>query len=192
MNCQIFLQKYSHIWLLIATQPFLRVLNNICVCAQLLSHVWLFETLWDPGRLHCPWNFPGKNTGACCHFLLQGIFPTQGSNLCLQRLLFCRRVFPLRKMFSVVPYLEWTFLRNGTSSRMSSFKMLDLHTKEDFISIQFNLFFCFCLKFYPGKNPRGGHGNPLKYSCLENPMDKGVRWSSAHRVTEESDTTEAT
>ena len=26
------------------------------------------------------WNFPGKNTGARCHFLLQGIFPTQGSN----------------------------------------------------------------------------------------------------------------
>ena len=27
-----------------------------------------------------PWNFPGKNTGVVCHFLLQGIFPTQGSN----------------------------------------------------------------------------------------------------------------
>ena len=29
----------------------------------------------------CPQNFPGKNTGVGCHFLLQGIFPTQGSNL---------------------------------------------------------------------------------------------------------------
>ena len=28
-----------------------------------------------------PWNFPGKNTGVSCHFRLQGIFPTQGSNL---------------------------------------------------------------------------------------------------------------
>ena len=27
-----------------------------------------------------PWNFPGKITGVGCHFLLQGIFPTQGSN----------------------------------------------------------------------------------------------------------------
>ena len=35
----------------------------------------------QPTRLLCPWNFPGKNTGAGCHFLLQGIFPTQGSNL---------------------------------------------------------------------------------------------------------------
>ena len=26
-------------------------------------------------RLLCPWDFPGKNTGACCHFFLWGIFP---------------------------------------------------------------------------------------------------------------------
>ena len=31
--------------------------------------------------LLCPWNFPGKNAGDGCHFLLQRIFPTQGSNL---------------------------------------------------------------------------------------------------------------
>ena len=43
----------------------------------------------EPARLLCPWNSPGKNTGAGCHFLLQGIFPTQGSNL---GLLHCRRV----------------------------------------------------------------------------------------------------
>ena len=29
----------------------------------------------------CPWDFSGKNTGAGCHFLLQGIFLIQGSNL---------------------------------------------------------------------------------------------------------------
>ena len=34
-----------------------------------------------PTRLLCPWDFPGKNTGVGCHFLLQGIFPTQGSSL---------------------------------------------------------------------------------------------------------------
>ena len=38
----------------------------------------------SPPRLLCPWHSPGKNTGACCHSLLQGIFTTQGSN---QRLL---------------------------------------------------------------------------------------------------------
>ena len=31
----------------------------------------------------CPWDFPGKNIGEGCHFLLQGIFPTQGLNPCL-------------------------------------------------------------------------------------------------------------
>ena len=43
-------------------------------------------------RLLCPWNFPGKNTGVCCHFLLQGIFPTQGSNpqvSCVGRRILC-------------------------------------------------------------------------------------------------------
>ena len=30
-----------------------------------------------PARLLCPWDFPGKNTEVGCHFLLQGIFPTQ-------------------------------------------------------------------------------------------------------------------
>ena len=34
----------------------------------------------QPTRLLCPWDSPGKNTGVCCHFLFQGIFPTQESN----------------------------------------------------------------------------------------------------------------
>ena len=34
-------------------------------------------------RLLCPRDSPGKNTGVGCHFLLQGIFLTHGSNLCL-------------------------------------------------------------------------------------------------------------
>ena len=34
-----------------------------------------------------------------------------------------------------------------------------------------------------GRFPRGGHGNPLQYSCLGNPMERGVWWSTVHRVT---------
>ena len=34
----------------------------------------------EPTRLHRPWDSPGKSTGVSCHFLLQGIFLTQGSN----------------------------------------------------------------------------------------------------------------
>ena len=40
-----------------------------------------------PARLFCPWDSPGKNTGVGCHALLQGIFPTQGWNPRLLRLL---------------------------------------------------------------------------------------------------------
>ena len=50
-----------------------------------LMHAVVSNSLWphglQPTKLLCPQNFPGKNTGAGCHFLLQGIFPTQGSNL---------------------------------------------------------------------------------------------------------------
>ena len=42
-----------------------------------------------------------------------------------------------------------------------------------------------------GRSPGGGHGDPLQYSCLENPVDKGTWWTMVHRVTE-SDTTEVT
>ena len=34
-----------------------------------------------------------------------------------------------------------------------------------------------------GRYPGGGHGNPLQYSCLENPMDRGSRWTTVHGVT---------
>ena len=44
-----------------------------------MTLLWLHGL--KPIRLLCPWDFPGKNTGMGCHFLLQGIFPTQGLNL---------------------------------------------------------------------------------------------------------------
>ena len=33
-----------------------------------------------------------------------------------------------------------------------------------------------------GRSPGGGHGNPVQYSCLENPMDRGARQVTVHRV----------
>ena len=30
--------------------------------------------------------------------------------------------------------------------------------------------------------PLGRHGNPLQYSCLENPMDRGAWWATLHKV----------
>ena len=39
-------------------------------------------------------------------------------------------------------------------------------------------------RFYPwtGRFPVGGNGNPLWYSCLENPMDRGAWWVTVHRI----------
>ena len=36
-----------------------------------------------------------------------------------------------------------------------------------------------------GRPPRGGHSNPLQYSCLENPMDSGVSRATVHGLAKE-------
>ena len=48
---------------------------------------------------------------------------------------------------------------------------------------------CQCMKgkkcridSWVGRSPGRGNGNPLQYSCLENPMDRGAWWATAHRV----------
>ena len=33
-----------------------------------------------------------------------------------------------------------------------------------------------------GRSPGGGHGTPLQYSCLDNPMDRGAWWATFHGV----------
>ena len=54
------------------------------------SHVWPFVTLWTVAyQVLCPWDFPGKGPGMGLPFLLQRIFPAQGSNL---GLLHCRQM----------------------------------------------------------------------------------------------------
>ena len=61
---------------------------HMCVCARLLQS---YTTLCSPMDCSPPGSSvrgdsPGKNTGVSCHALLQGVFPTQGSNpslLCL-------------------------------------------------------------------------------------------------------------
>ena len=54
------------------------------ILSLLFSRSLVSDSLMTPtlqlARLFCPWAFPGKNTGVNHHFLLQAIFPTQGSN----------------------------------------------------------------------------------------------------------------
>ena len=56
-----------------------------------------------------PWDFPGKSTGVGCHFLLQRIFPTQGSNLGLPQ--FRQTVYHLSHQGSI--YLIYIYLTNN-------------------------------------------------------------------------------
>ena len=71
----------------------LRVIKVVVV--QLWSRVLSFATPWAAAHtLLRPWDFPGKNTGVGSHFLLQGIFLTQGSNSGLphcRQILYCLR-----------------------------------------------------------------------------------------------------
>ena len=59
-----------------------RQLCAILCCCCLVDKLWPMDYCdpMDPTNLLCPWDFPRKNTGVHCHFLLQGIFLTRGSN----------------------------------------------------------------------------------------------------------------
>ena len=73
---------------------FLWVSNTSLYESESVSHLVVCLTLCDPmdwmepTRFLCPWNSPSKNTGVGFHFLLQGLFPTQGLHPGLPR---CRQ-----------------------------------------------------------------------------------------------------
>ena len=77
-------------------------------CCAVLSHSVMTNSLQahglQPSRLLCPWDFPDKNTGVGCHALLQGIFPTQGSN---PGLLHCRQILYCLSHQGSPRILEW-------------------------------------------------------------------------------------
>ena len=61
-------------------------LDYQCLCMHAcVDSLWPHEL--QPTWLLCPRSFPDKNTGAGCHFLLQGIFQIEGLNRCLRCLL---------------------------------------------------------------------------------------------------------
>ena len=64
---------------------------NVSIMCSVIPVV--YDSVWPhelyPLGLLCAWGSPGKNTGVDCHALLQGIFPTQGSNPRILCLLHC-------------------------------------------------------------------------------------------------------
>ena len=106
-----------------------------------------------PTRLHCPWDFPGQNTGVGYSVLLQGVFPTQGSNpglLCCRQILYVWAtgetpcilyiILDLSKIYNKCMYIN---------TCISESHLLNIHFGE-------------------------GNGTLLQYSGLENPMDRGA------------------
>ena len=81
--------SFLSLWLACFWVPHLAVAVKDCLLYMLLLFSRsVMPTLLRPHIAHQgTWNFPGKNTGVDCHFLLQWIFPMQGSNLCLPCLL---------------------------------------------------------------------------------------------------------
>ena len=74
-------------------------------------------------------NFPGKNTGGGSHSLLQGLFPTQGSNL---GLLHCRQILGHIK-FKKKKKVDFLILRRNRSQQVGNGKLPEgLRTKELF------------------------------------------------------------
>ena len=104
------------------------------------SCVWLFATSWtEAHQLLCPLGFPGKSTGLGCHFLLQEIFPTQGSNPCFLCLLHWQAgSLPLEAL--------------STSGKFTS-NILQFYSKRKYQQAVLKKFeylnsFKMCLKFY--------------------------------------------
>ena len=95
------------------------------ICCSVASNSWWPHGLY-PARLLCPWDFSGKNTEVGCHFLLQGIFPTRGSNLGFQH---CRWIlyqlshqvspFYLRAVLILFCLSDW--VRKYNNQHCSSF-----------------------------------------------------------------------
>ena len=96
----------------------------VFMCSVISACLTLCDHMYCSPRLLCPYDSPGKDTGVGCHALLQGIFPTQGSNSCLLaspalRILYslshlgCALVTRLSKM--IFKYFSWV------SQKMSFF-----------------------------------------------------------------------
>ena len=111
------------------------------------------------------------------HFLLQGFFPTQGSNSLLLCLLHWQaNALPLSHInyceenLQSLPFpLKSVGFPDGASGKESACQSrLDVRHASSIPGL--------------GRSPGEGNGNPLQYSCLENPTDRGPWQATVHRV----------
>ena len=117
----------------------------------------------QPTRLPRPWGSPGKNTGVGCHFLLQCMKVKSESEVAqscpsLSNPMDCS--LPGSSVHGIFQarVLEWGAIAfSGKAGDPGSIPAL-------------------------GRSPGEGNGNPLQYSCLENPMDRGAWRATVHGV----------
>jgi len=110
---------------------------GVKVKVKSLSCVQLFATPWTVAhQAPPPWDSPGKNTGVGCHFLLQRIFPTQGSNPGLPH---CRQTLnqPDSEIHLKLHLRKWSLPRNRElwdSLGILTFKLLVLRICGHFLT----------------------------------------------------------
>ena len=103
---------YIYIFHVMVFLVYIHIYVHICICTYVymcgLSGSVMSDSLQRQGlqhtRLLCPWDSLGKNTGLGCHALLQGIFPTQGSNPGLPH---CRQILHWLNHKGSSRILEW-------------------------------------------------------------------------------------
>ena len=95
MDCIV--HGVSKSWIRLSNFHF-QLLYSICCISSVVSNSF------QPHGLHSPWNSPGQNAGVDNHSILQGIFPTQGSNPGLRH---CRRIRYQLSHKGNLRILEW-------------------------------------------------------------------------------------
>ena len=130
----------------------------------------------QPTRLPHPWDSPCKNTGVGCHFLLQCMKVKSESEvaqscLTLRDPMDCSLPgFSAHGIFQA-RVLEWAATAFSQVAQAVKNMPANAGDIRDAVLIPGS-----------GRSPGAGHGNPLQYSCLENPMNREAWWATVHTV----------
>ena len=130
---------------------------------------------WQPIRLPCPWDSPGKNPGVGCHFLLQCMKVKSESEVAQSCPTLCNPMdcsLPDSSVHGIFQarVLEWGVIAFSVQVALVG-KNLSASEGDarDTVSV-------------PGSGRSSGEGNdyPLHYSCLVNSMGRGTWWAIDH------------
>ena len=154
-NTLLFLLFYKSVFLLGSHVHLYLIKISVCTRSVMSDSLWPYGP--QPARLLFPWDSPGKKTGVGCHFLLQGIFPTQGLNPCLLYLLHWQEdSLPLYHMWQIFLFcLIFSFFKHvdtffvGSSSDLCGFyfNLRKSVQSQCVVSSYLNfltMFLCFC------------------------------------------------